>query len=43
VVRNCNLAPDSCFTGFECCDFSAPPFTNPFYSSLCLAEGLCQN
>lgn len=40
VVRNCNLMPDSCAAGFECCDFSA--FPNPDYTSLCLPEGLCQ-
>jgi hypothetical protein len=37
MVQGCNLEPDSCFTGRECCDlsgFGLPP--------LCLPAGACQ-
>lgn len=37
LVRDCSVTPDSCFTGFECCDLT--PYSLP---TLCLAEGLCQ-
>lgn len=37
LVRDCSVAPESCFTGSECCSFPGTPIPN-----LCLAEGLCQ-
>jgi hypothetical protein len=37
LVQGCSLAPDNCFTGYECCDLSAFMIPQP----LCIPQGAC--
>ena len=37
LVQGCSLAPDNCFTGWECCDLSAFGVLQP----LCIPQGAC--
>ena len=36
-VQGCSLAPNNCFSGFECCDLSAFGLPQP----LCIPQGAC--
>jgi hypothetical protein len=40
LVQHCTPSPNSCFTGFDCCDFSRTPGFESL-PTLCLASGLC--
>jgi hypothetical protein len=37
LVQGCSLAPDNCFSGWECCDLSAFGVPQP----LCIPQGAC--
>jgi hypothetical protein len=37
LVQGCSVAPDNCFTGWDCCDLSAFGVPQP----ICIPEGAC--